>query len=74
VTQPTEDAPRNPAQAAGELARLAARSRNPAERLWYLQWAQAFSQLAAFGDRAAAAQAARDEDDEDFDDGARNRG
>lgn len=71
MTHSTDDAPRDPAQTAAELARLAAQSRNPAERLWYLQWAQAFNQLAAFGDRAAAAQVTQDDD---FEDGDRNRG
>ena len=66
----TEDRPRNPAKAAEELARLAAGSRNPEERLWFLQWAQAFRQLAAFGERSAPDGGRR----EDFEDGWANRG
>ena len=66
----TEDRPRNAAKAAEELARLAASSRNPEERLWFLQWAQAFRQLAAFGERGLPDDGRR----EDLDDGWANRG
>jgi hypothetical protein len=50
VTYRTEPPARSdPGETAEELARLAAQARNPAERIWYLQWARAFRQLAVLG-------------------------
>jgi hypothetical protein len=37
----------SPARNADELAALAAKSQDPAARVWYLEWAKAFRRLAS---------------------------
>jgi hypothetical protein len=43
--------PKPPQRAAEELTELARQAHDPAVRVWYLEWAKAFQQLALFHER-----------------------
>ena len=47
----TDDPHETPAQNAEELARLASEAEDPGARVWFLEWAKAFRQLALLNDQ-----------------------
>lgn len=49
--QSLNDLHETPAQNADELARLASEAADPGARVWYLEWAKAFRQLASLNDQ-----------------------